>query len=233
MPNEGSFEVRYNRLKTQLQNAILTNYPNPERLGCLGSAILKELAARPVDECLESFEGDPHWQHVTHCSECYREFLAFLEEVRREHRMRRARTILVFAVVVVIAVGVFFGVWEVRQPRRPRNAELAYRPHLVDLEGRAVTRGESTGETKPLVLQREPEELTIRLPLASPEGTYEIQIERTVDNPLLSASGQAKIENGTTMFKANMDLSKLEAGSYFLCIRRVPYGSTCYPVAIH
>src|ERR1035438_10890703 len=72
MPRPESPDAQFDRLKSQLQNSILSDYPNPERKGCPGEAVLKELAARPLDD---SLEGNPHWHHVTHCSECYREFL--------------------------------------------------------------------------------------------------------------------------------------------------------------
>jgi hypothetical protein len=117
-------------------------------------------------------------------------------------------------------------------PKPPHNTEQAFRRRIVDLEGRAVTRSEGKEETKPLVLAREPEELTIRLPIASREGAYEIQIVRSAGKPLLSAGGIAKVENGTTALAAKMDLSKLEPGKYFLCVRRVPWDWTCYPVVI-
>ena len=71
MPDE-SPRKRFERLQKQLQDSILRNFPNPERLGCPGRSSLQELARRPMDE---DIEGDRNWQHVTHCSECYREFL--------------------------------------------------------------------------------------------------------------------------------------------------------------
>ncbi len=73
MPPEESPEAKFDRLKKQLQDSILRDYPNPERKGCPGDDVLKELAERPLDQAVED---DPHWHHVTHCSECYREFLA-------------------------------------------------------------------------------------------------------------------------------------------------------------
>jgi len=69
MPPDESPEIRYERLKKQLQDAILRDYPNPERRGCPGDSALKALAGRPLDDDLE---GDHHWHHVTHCSECYK-----------------------------------------------------------------------------------------------------------------------------------------------------------------
>jgi hypothetical protein len=134
---------------------------------------------------------------------------------------------------VLIVVGALFAIWELTQEKHVKNAELAFRPRIVDLEGRAVTRSDQgTGETKPLALEHEPEELRIRLPFGSSEGAYEVQIVRNAGNPLLSAAGTAKIENGTTALTAKFDLTKLEPGSYFLCVRRVPWDWTCYPVVV-
>ena len=232
MPRDKSFDAQFNKLKRELQEAILNNYPNPERNGCPGDTVLRGLAARPLDE---SVDDEPHWHHVTHCSECYREFLGFRAGIRKEVRARRARIgLLLGAVTVLIIAGVFFAIrGATRAKGRPQNGELAFRRRIVDLEGRAVTRSEEgKAETKPLVLAREPEELTIRLPFGSMEGAYQVQIVRSAGNPLLSASGNAKLENGTTALTAKLDLSKLEPGNYFMCVRRVPWDWTCYPVKI-
>ena len=96
-----------------------------------------------------------------------------------------------------------------------------------------MTRSEEGKEdTKPIVLQREPEGLTIRLPFGSREGTYEVRIVKSADHPLVSATGDAKVENGTTALTAKMDFSGLAAGNYFICLRRLPWDWTCYPVVI-
>ena len=230
MPRNESFDAQFERVKRQLQDAILRDYPNPERKDCPGDAVLKDLATRPFDE---SLEGDQHWQHITHCSECYREFLGFRAEVRREEQARRFRKRLMLAGLLAAGfAAVFFGVREFQQAKRPQNAELTFRRRVVYLEG--VTRSaESAAETKPLVFEREPEELAIRLPLASPEGTYEIQIEKTAGNAMLVATGQAKMEDGITAFTVKLDFSKLDPGDYFMCVRRVPLRSVCHPMTIH
>src|SRR5689334_15487046 len=103
MPPEGSPEARFDRLKKQLQDSILRDYPNPERKGCPGGAVLKELAERPLDQSVES---DPHWHHITHCSECYREFLDLNNSYRQSVKLRRARVAwgaAALAAVVLIA----------------------------------------------------------------------------------------------------------------------------------
>src|ERR1035438_9679011 len=88
MPRPESPKAQFDRLKSQLQDSILSDYPNPEPKGCPGEAVLKELAARPLDD---SLEGDPHWHHVTHCSECYHEFLGFRAELQRKAKARLAK----------------------------------------------------------------------------------------------------------------------------------------------
>src|SRR3954453_9340188 len=104
MPSEESPEAKFDRLKKQLQDSILRDYPNPERKGCPGDAVLRELAARPLDRPVED---DRHWQHITHCSECYREFLAFNNEVRQVAKVRKVRRVWAFAgaaVALMVAV---------------------------------------------------------------------------------------------------------------------------------
>ena len=61
MSAEESPKIKYERLQRRLQEEILSKYPNPERKGCPGDAVLKALASRPFDE---SVEGDPNWEHV-------------------------------------------------------------------------------------------------------------------------------------------------------------------------
>jgi len=231
MPRHESPDSQFDRLKKHLQDSILNEYPNPERKGCPGDAVLRELAARPLDD---SREGDPHWQHVTHCSECYREFLALRAELRRKAKARLAKIGLASAAAaILIAGGVLLAIRESTRPRRPQIAKLVFRQRIVDLQGRAMTRSEEgKEETKPIVLQREPEALTIRLPFGSRAGAYEVQIAKSADHPLSSASGEAKVENGTTALTAKMDLSKFAPGNYFICLRRLPWDWTCYPVVI-
>jgi len=233
MPRPESPDAQFDRLKRQLQDSILSDYPNPERKGCPGDAVLTELAARPLDD---SIEGQPDWQHVTHCSECYREFLGFRAASRRRAKVRTTRIGLAAAVVLILLAAA--AILAIRKSpgnrsERPQIAELAFRRHVVDLQGRAITRsGEGTTETKPIMLQREPEELAIELPFGSQPGAYEVQIVRSAGHPLLSSTGASKIENGATTLNAKMDLSKLQPGNYFLCVRRVPWDWTCYPVQV-
>lgn len=232
MPDD-SPRAHFDRLKQQLQDSILREYPNPERRGCPGNTVLQEFARRPLDDNLE---GDANWQHVTHCSECYRGFLDIRTALKRRQKTQRAAIGVGLAAVVVAAAAII--IFTNRQPgaprpERPQIAEQIYRPRLVDLEGRSMTRsGQGKDETKPIVLGREPEELTIRLPIGSKAGKYEIQLLKTADQPLLSVTGDARIDNGVTALTTRVDLSKYEPGKYLIGVRQVPWDWTYYPVLL-
>jgi hypothetical protein len=220
MPDE-SPRAHFNRLKRQLQDSILREYPNPERRGCPGTPILQELASRPLDETIEN---DSNWQHVTHCSECYKEFLDIRAAMKRLQKTRRVALGLgLVAAVVAVAAILFFTNRQAGAPRSARSkvAEQIFHPRVIDLEGQSTTRSEKgKEEMKPIPLGREPEELTIRLPFGSRAGTYEIELLKTADRPLLSLTGEARIDNGVTALTARMDLSKYDPGKYFFGITR-------------
>jgi hypothetical protein len=227
MPPDESPESKFDRLKKQLQDAILRDYPNPERKGCPDGAVLRELAERPLGRAVE---GDLHWQHITHCSECYREFLAFNKAFRQQAKARRVRVgwaVAVAATVIGIAVLV-----EMRQGflfQRPQNAELAWEKRTVVVP--SANRSADPGEQKPIYLERLPLELMIELPVGSKAGDYELQLKMN-DRVMVSARGTAEIQNGTTAFAARIDLSQLEPGSYSMVIRQVPLDWNLYPVVI-
>lgn len=228
MPPDQSPEARFDRLKKQLQDSILRDYPNPERKGCPGDAVLAELAARPLDLAVEA---DPHWHHVTHCSECYRAFLAFDEDRRREAAMRRTRLRWMAAVAGIVIVAVAFVV--ARQgsffSKRPQNAEVAFVRQTVDIP--SMTRSGKDGERKPIVIARRTVELTVQLPVGSKAGAYEFQLRRD-GAPVVSASSDAAIREGTTAFTVRLELSRLAPGMYEMYVRRVPWDWNYYPVEI-
>ncbi len=91
---------------------------------------------------------------------------------------------------------------------------------------------EGKQETKPILLGREPEELTIRLPFGSKAGTYEVQFLKDADHPLLSLTGDAVIRDGVTALTTKVDLSQYASGRYFIGVRRPPWDWTYYPVVL-
>lgn len=228
MPPEESPESKFDRLKKQLQDSILRDYPNPERKGCPSGGVLRELAERPLDRAVED---DPYWQHITHCSECYRDFLAFNNAFRQKAKARRVRvgwSVAVAAIVILIAVlvgtrqGLLF-------QNRPQSAELVWVKRTVVVP--SANRSADSAEQKPIYLERLPLELTVELPIGSKAGAYELQLKMN-DRAVVSTGGSAEIQNGTTAFATRVNLSQLQPGSYSMVIRQVPLDWNLYPVVI-
>ena len=115
-------EQKYNRIAAAVQQTILQNFPNPDRVGCPGEAKLREVAAR------KTIVEDDAWQHITHCSPCYGEFLAEKERLRGSQRKRRTRAALAAAAVLVILVGLTAYLLRPKPPRRGRADSGRSRP---------------------------------------------------------------------------------------------------------
>src|SRR5437660_12894502 len=112
-------EQKYNRIAAAVQQTILQNFPNPDRVGCPGAAKRREVAAR------KTIVEDDSWEHITHCSPCQGEVLAGRERVRGPLRSIRTRPVLSPAALVVILNGLtayFLG-------QRPLSDVAQIRPH--------------------------------------------------------------------------------------------------------
>lgn len=231
MPDDSADEV-FERLQDIVQQAILREFPNPERKGCPGTEVLRGLAnrARPT--------RDAAWEHVTHCSPCYREFLDLREEVKRRLELERRQAIRRRAVIGGIAVALIGGgiaAYELFERREPAPAELGPSlPALLDLRDSSGTRsaGGQTTAAKSHVLPAKRLDLTILLPIGSEPGRYDIQWLKDIDKPLLSTSGNALVENGTTVLRVRLDLSRQAPGNYLIGVRQPPSDWTFYPVTL-
>ena len=73
-------EQQWERLQREYQNAVQASCPNPERHGCPGTDVLKDLAARSARH--EDIDQDQFWKHVIHCGPCYWEYLDQRAECR-------------------------------------------------------------------------------------------------------------------------------------------------------
>ncbi len=218
-------QERYERIQEILQEAILRDYPNPERRGCPGSDVLRQMAqrTRPV--------RDAHWEHVTHCSPCYREFLDFRAQVlERQLRARRARRLAVAASLVLIVVGLSSyllltnrGGSSVAKRQQPPATQPNLVSAVLNLESQSEVRGaekQPAGELQRL--PRKPLALSIYLPFGSEPGEYEVRllIRENDTQPIATFKGTAQIENGLTVLRLTMDLSSVPPGPHVLATRR-------------
>ena len=85
-------EEKYNRLQALIQKIVLTEYPNPERMNCPGSAVIAAYSKRVMDAA-DIVENDGSYKHITHCSTCYAEFLKANDEVRAQRHSSQVKPI--------------------------------------------------------------------------------------------------------------------------------------------
>ncbi|MGH9739292.1 MAG: hypothetical protein ACRD4X_12015 [Candidatus Acidiferrales bacterium] len=72
----------------------------------------------------------------------------------------------------------------------------------------------------------------IYLPMGSQPGRYEVRIASENNQAGSNVGGIARIENGNTVLRVRIDLSKLNPGQYSLGIRQPPWDWRYYPFAL-
>src|SRR4051812_30034109 len=99
-------EEKFDQISRAVRESILRNYPNPERRGCPGAAVVRSVAAR------KELQADDVWEHITHCSPCYAELLACKHEFRdkRQREVKVTRRILI-GLAASAGIGVPIAIW--------------------------------------------------------------------------------------------------------------------------
>ena len=91
------------RILDVLERGLSREFPNPERIGCPDSAVLRGIAFRK----LRLAEVDQWLNHLSSCSPCYQEFT----ELREKAASQRRRTQVWFAVAAVLILTVAGWLW--------------------------------------------------------------------------------------------------------------------------
>ena len=216
-------EQKYNRIAAAVQLTILQNFPNPDRIGCPGSAKLREVAAR------SGIVEDEAWQHITHCSPCYREFLDEKEHIRRRGRTRRNLTLATAAATLILVIGVAAYIVHPKVPEQV--AQFAPETATLDLKESSGVRGDAKTLEKAIpVLPRRKLQLTIVLPFGSEAGPYQFRLVDAEGRVLRSGEAPALIDSGTTAMKTELDASGLANGDYRFALRQQGLEWIIYPV---
>jgi|SRR5690348_3834324 hypothetical protein len=221
-------EQRYERLREAVQETILRNFPNPERKGCPGDAVVREVSGRR--ELIE----DDAWQHITHCSPCYATFLQFKDEFRKARRRRGLAIILSAVALVAISVGITSYAVNHRVESPAIQSGESFVAARLDLRDSSLQRGAEAGSKTiaALTLPRKKLNLTIDLPFGSEAGKYELQL-RKAGQELVTVAGAAKIGDGTTELLVNVDLSNVPRGDYTIAIRQDGGNWVEKPITLH
>jgi len=208
------------RILDALGRGLLKEFPNPDRTGCPGSAVLKRIASHEMTLA----EAEKWLDHVTSCSPCYREF----SELQAGYRHRRMQTILAIAASILIVVGVAGWALFFRQKGPPVVQTAA-----LDLRNRSVPRGgELNPGEQPLEISRRVSRLNVYLPLGSAEGPYEMRIATTAGSAVFATSGVASLKDGVTSIQADVDLSSASSGQYVFQVRRPNSEWNSYPLVL-
>jgi len=212
------------RILDALGRGLLREFPNPERIGCPSSEIVRGIARHRVP----LVEAEPWLDHLTSCSPCYRDFSQF----RDAYQFRRM-TIL-FAIVASLLVIASAAGWSLVRKYRQRDLDQTA---VLDLRDRSVPRGTesrsnpSQGE-RPLELRRTVSHLNIYLPLGSSDGPYDVRVVSPNGESLVTASGTAGLKDHITLLPIEVSLSSLRPGRYALQVRKDGLEWDSYPLVV-
>lgn len=103
----------------------------------------------------------------------------------------------------------------------------------LDLRGHEALRGAEPGTAKrPLDLSRGKLILTIDLPVGSEPGKYDIQLLQPNGQAIARASGIARLVNGLTALKIQIDTRKASAWPCSLAVRKASESWEQYDVVV-
>ena len=221
LSDRDEFSKEEQRILDALERGLSRAFPNPDRIGCPGSAVLKGIAFHK----LRLAEAHQWMDHLSTCSPCYQEFT----ELRKQAVTQRRRLQVSLAAAAVVILSVTGWVW-VRTHRSVQGPETA----VLDLRGISVTRGESSPQTnlQTLKLQRSAKHLVLDLPIGSAEGSYELALESESGTQLLSATGTAQLHDGVVVLRADVQFRDVSPGAYVLGLRQPGLEWVLYRVRI-
>jgi hypothetical protein len=236
------FETKGKDLLDFARSYLSEAFPNPDRQGCPPDAALRSLAFNPT----EGQSGVT--EHLASCSPCFKRYGELLAEFKSQKEKEKrfiwerisvwtkAHPLLVGTAalcVLLIAIGVGLLLHGMRQPNappvetnrkpnptEPQNPTVAYLPFSLDLSSLSPVRGSElpTGTQRRVLVPNSRLDLTLTLPLASPEGRYELKLSAQ-GQTLWSKTAQAHLQKGKTQLRVQADFTQIQIGSYSLEVR--------------
>jgi hypothetical protein len=204
-----------------LRRGLAKEFPNPERIGCPGSSLLKGIAQGKVSLT----EAEPWLDHLGSCSPCFQEF----KEFRRQSTNQRRRVLALVATAALLLLAVGGWLW-VRARPSVQTSDTA----VLDLRERSVARGQNPSDTDqaPLEIPRTAKHLVLDLPIGSKEGPYDVGLITATGDELLRATGTAELRDHINRLRVDIDLSSIRSGDYSLGIREPNLEWARYPIRV-
>lgn len=242
MKDRRTFEKEDKDLLDFAHSYLSKAFPNPDRQGCPPDAALRSLALSPTESEPTVSE------HLAACSPCFRRYGELLAELKSQREMEKgipwgsvsvwtkAHPVLAGTAVLcllLIGIGVGFFLSGIRKPNtppidanrkpnptEPHNPTVAYLPFGLDLSSLSPIRGSEppTGSQRRVPVPNSPLHLTLTLPLASPEGRYDLNLMAD-GQPLWSKPAQAHLQKGKTLIQVDADFTQIQTGNYRLEVR--------------
>jgi len=221
LKEQEEFNGEEKRILDLLNKGLSRDFPNPQRIGCPGTAILKSIALHK----LPLAEADPWLEHFSSCSPCFQEF----SEIRKQAAGQRSQTRMWLAAAAMVLLAVAGWMWVRSRPTGQTAAVV-----VLDLRGRSTARGENPSETSqpPLEVPRSAKSLNLELPIGSNEGAYDVALLNPSGAELFRTSATAKLEDHIVVLRANGDLAGVSPGSYFLGVRQPGLEWTRFPIRL-
>jgi hypothetical protein len=204
------------RILDVLSKGLSTEFPNPGRLGCPGSATLEGIASHRILLA----EAEKWLDHLGSCSPCFQEFTAIRQKLRARRRIRWGG-----------GLAILFGalaLWLVLHSHQAANETAT-----LDLRGYSVERGQQNPSNPlPLQITRSTRHLILYLPIASKEGGYEIALLSDTGSELVHTSGVAVIQDHAVILRTDVSFAGVPPGPYSLGLRQSGLAWTRFPVRV-
>jgi len=221
LSEQEEFNKEEKRVLDLLAQGLSREFPNPQRVGCPDSAILRGIAFRK----LRLAEVEPWLEHLSSCSPCFHDFT----ELRKQAASQRRRTQVWLAAAAVLIFAVAGWLW-MRTQHSVQPTETA----VLDLRELSVSRGQDSPQTdqRTLEIHRSAKHLILDLPVGSKEGAYDIGILSESGAQIMGATGTAQLQDHVVGLRADLDVSGIRPGLYFLALRQPGTEWTRYPLRV-
>lgn len=211
----------------KLEEHILENYPNPNRIGCIDHATLETWVYAPEKLNL----SDPKYLHVLKCAECTRELIELRKLRKRQSQPAdigvRSKTRQAsnwrwagLAAVLLCCLAVAGAIYWRSHSAATTSQEVQTTPVAVtiDLSQAGTTRGGEASSVPAIDLPRRVVNAHVMLPYFSPGGNYEVAVTTDRGGASSKAAGHAvaNIQGFHADLTVTLDLRGLPPGTYFL-----------------
>jgi hypothetical protein len=206
------------RFLEMASEAVRSDFPNPERLGCPGSVALEAIARHHV-----SFsEAEDVVDHIATCAPCFVEYTGY----RRRYRVRVVGTMLLACVAGLVAIAFLWRFVPRHRSVQERivahdtdnsipKATLDFRDKTVQRSGRP----QPTNSTDIPHLRRALLNIAIKLPMGMEDGRYAVELRTDRNQAAVDAKGIAAWDGSAETLNVTIDLRHLKSGQYRLDVR--------------